>query len=150
MDWIGDKISKLIEEGKKALGTQIVVMSDAKEDEVDDGSGAWEEEPEERVGRFSSHKRARTPRRLGLPPSYSPQREMLSPSSPARSTFGRASVLPGPSSPFRAPSATSLDSESPSLAAPASWRESDGDWQSSEMKASMERAREIHRNRTRV
>ena len=43
MDWIGDKISKLIEEGKRALGQQVVVMSEAKEDEVDDGSGDWEE-----------------------------------------------------------------------------------------------------------
>ncbi|KXN81705.1 hypothetical protein AN958_03916 [Leucoagaricus sp. SymC.cos] len=44
MDWIGDKLAQLIEEGKRALSREVVVMSDAKEDEVDDGSGAWEEE----------------------------------------------------------------------------------------------------------
>lgn len=44
MDWIGDKLAQLIEEGKRALGKEIVVMSDAQEDEVDDGSGNWIEE----------------------------------------------------------------------------------------------------------
>jgi hypothetical protein len=44
MDWIGGKLAMLIEEGKKALGKEVVVMSDAKEDEVDDGTGTWEEE----------------------------------------------------------------------------------------------------------
>jgi len=44
MDWIGDRLSELIEEGKRALSTEVVVMSEAKEDEVDDGSGDWEEE----------------------------------------------------------------------------------------------------------
>jgi hypothetical protein len=43
MDWIGDKLSALIAEGKRALGAEIVVMSDAKEDEVDDGTGVWED-----------------------------------------------------------------------------------------------------------
>ncbi|TFK68759.1 hypothetical protein BDN72DRAFT_878858 [Pluteus cervinus] len=44
MNWIGGKLSMLIEEGKKALGREVVVMSDVKEDEVDDGSGNWEED----------------------------------------------------------------------------------------------------------
>ncbi|KAF8966240.1 hypothetical protein BDZ97DRAFT_1808380 [Flammula alnicola] len=44
MDWIGDKLSMLIEQGKRALNTEVVVMSDAKEDEVDDGTGSWEED----------------------------------------------------------------------------------------------------------
>ncbi len=43
MDWIGDKLSVLIAEGKRALGREIVVVSDSKEDEIDDGSGAWED-----------------------------------------------------------------------------------------------------------
>jgi hypothetical protein len=41
MDWLGGKLAQLIEEGKKALGKEVVVLSDAKEDEEDDGSGAW-------------------------------------------------------------------------------------------------------------
>jgi len=32
MGWIRDKLSLLIEEGKKALKCDIVIMSDAKED----------------------------------------------------------------------------------------------------------------------
>jgi hypothetical protein len=47
MDQIGDKLSMLIEQGKCALGTKVVVMSEAKEDEVDDGSPGWEEEEED-------------------------------------------------------------------------------------------------------
>ena len=50
MDWIGDKLSELIEQGKKALNREVVVMSEAQEDEVDDGSGAWEEEEGRREG----------------------------------------------------------------------------------------------------
>jgi hypothetical protein len=47
MDWIGGKLAQLIEDGKRALGTEVVVMSDAKEDEVDDGSGAWVSDEED-------------------------------------------------------------------------------------------------------
>lgn len=46
MDWIGDKLSRLIEEGKRALGKEVVVLSDAPEDEVDDGSGNWVDQDE--------------------------------------------------------------------------------------------------------
>jgi uncharacterized protein YceK len=69
MDWIGDKLSQLIEEGKKALNREIVVMSDVQEDEVDDGCGAWEEDEDQHQGgkasvsvkRSSSMKRGRRP-----------------------------------------------------------------------------------------
>ncbi|KAJ7158679.1 hypothetical protein C8R46DRAFT_1109875 [Mycena filopes] len=44
MDWIGDQLSMLIQEGQKALGREIVIKSDAREDEIDDGCGVWEEE----------------------------------------------------------------------------------------------------------
>lgn len=44
MDWIGDKLTMLIEQGKRALNSEVVVFSEAKEDEVDDGSGSWEED----------------------------------------------------------------------------------------------------------
>lgn len=47
MDWIGGKLAQLIEEGKKALKAEVVVMSDAQEDEVDDGSGAWVSDDED-------------------------------------------------------------------------------------------------------
>jgi len=44
MDWMGDRLARLIEDGKKALGKEVVVMSEVQEDEVDDGNGGWEEE----------------------------------------------------------------------------------------------------------
>ncbi|PPQ97866.1 hypothetical protein CVT26_013035 [Gymnopilus dilepis] len=44
MDWIGDKLSMLIEQGRRALQSEVVVMSEVKEDEVDDGRGDWEED----------------------------------------------------------------------------------------------------------
>ena len=88
MDWLGDKLSMLIEQGKKALNTEIVVMSDAKEDEVDDGSGAWEEDVSghhhqgrsraaigsgstSRAGsiRSTSNRRAARPKNIVPPPS---------------------------------------------------------------------------------
>ena len=146
MDWIGDRISKLIEEGKKALGKEVVVMSDAKEDEVDDGSGAWEEEPDERSGHFPEQKRARTQRHIGLPPFYSPN-GLSSPSSPSRSHFMRPTILPGSSSPCTI-RASSIELESPTIGA-TSWKESEGDWQSLEIKASMEKARAMYLNKNR-
>ncbi|KAL5537014.1 hypothetical protein ACEPAF_837 [Sanghuangporus sanghuang] len=55
MDWIGDRLAQLVEEGKRALGTEVIVASEAPEDEVDDGSGNWEEEnPMEASASFSS------------------------------------------------------------------------------------------------
>jgi len=145
MDWIGNRISQLIEEGKKALGKEVVVMSDSKEDEVDDGSGFWEDSDGDlwssasRYGRrsLSSPRRKRTRPNLpyqtvagGLgeispssPPSYA---------SPTRPTFPGSPSLPcSPADPFSASS-------------PTMPRESEGDWQSEEMRASMERARAIY------
>ena len=88
MDWLGDKLSMLIEQGKRALNTEIVVMSDAKEDEVDDGSGAWEEDASDhhhqgrsraeigsgstsRAGsiRSTSNRRAARPKNIVPPPT---------------------------------------------------------------------------------
>ncbi|KAL5531563.1 hypothetical protein ACEPAG_4440 [Sanghuangporus baumii] len=55
MDWIGDRLAQLIEQGKRALGTEVVVASEAPEDEVDDGSGNWiEEDQMEASASFSS------------------------------------------------------------------------------------------------
>ncbi|KZT43107.1 hypothetical protein SISSUDRAFT_738797 [Sistotremastrum suecicum HHB10207 ss-3] len=44
IDWMGAKLSALIEQGRRALNTEVVVLSEAKEDEVDDGTGNWVEE----------------------------------------------------------------------------------------------------------
>ena len=112
MDWIGDKLSMLIEQGKRALGTEVVVMSDAKEDEVDDGSPGWEEEEDndqhrETISRSGSAKHLKRPRSI-LPPSFnipiphastcSPKRSIYesSPTNPNFSTFASSSA-PGSS-----------------------------------------------------
>ncbi|KAK0203139.1 hypothetical protein DFS33DRAFT_963058 [Desarmillaria ectypa] len=71
MDWIGDKLSKLIEEGKKALGREVVVMSEDPADEVDDGNDDWEEDDAPRTLRRSASPRKRRPRDIVAPPSYS-------------------------------------------------------------------------------
>ena len=75
MDWIGDKLSMLIEQGKRALGTEVVVMSEAKEDEVDDGSPGWEEEEED------NDQPRRTPSCSGSVKNLKRPRSVLPPSS---------------------------------------------------------------------
>ena len=90
MDWIGDKLSMLIEQGKRALGTEVVVMSEAKEDEVDDGSPGWEEEendqPRKTISRSGSVKHLKRPRTI-LPPSFNIPIPHASTSSPKRSIY---------------------------------------------------------------
>ena len=96
MDWIGDKLSMLIEQGKRALGTEVVVMSEAKEDEVDDGSPGWEEEEENdqprRTPSISSPvKHLKRPRSILPPSSFNiPIPHAGSSSSPNRSIYDSA------------------------------------------------------------
>ncbi|KAG6902030.1 hypothetical protein C0995_005363 [Termitomyces sp. Mi166 len=165
MDWIGDKLSKLIEEGKRALSREVVVMSDSQEDEVDDGSGAWEEEDSyshttithtrttsaspSRTG--SLRRSTKRPRAL-LPSSFAPTTTATTmhhaslPPSPSSSTFG-SSFVPSSS----APQSTSAWQRSmgyghghePALtpSSSSSWREDERAWESPELRESMERAR---------
>ena len=152
MDWIGDRLSELIEEGKRALGTQIVVMSEAKEDEVDDGSGDWEEEQPvagPSVSRRGSMRRTHRPREIQLPPSYTAFPASPSPSlSPGKRKFvgetthlsihhGDYSGLSKPSAPRRIPCESLRDADpfAPVL------KEDESAWQSPELRESMERAR---------
>ena len=164
MDWIGDRLSRLIQEGKKALGREIVVMSDAKEDEVDDGSDAWEEEQDNQLissaagpsisrrGSVRSLRRTHRPRDIPLPPSYSsypisppssasPRKRQFEPDpihhSPGRSTCGG---LPVPSTPRRTARGTSVESD---VLAPivSTFKEDESAWQSAELRESMARAR---------
>lgn len=152
MDWIGGRISQLIEDGKKALGAEVVVMSDVKEDEVDDGSGLWEDSDGGELAYSTSSRYGRTPPRrkrarqslihqsipggLGSgefspsnPPAYA---------SPTKSTF---SGSPGSVQPLAEP-VSGLASSTSSV---TGWmRETDNDWQSEEVKESMERARAMY------
>jgi hypothetical protein len=137
MDWIGDKLSQLIEEGRKALNREIVVMSDVKEDEVDDVSGAWEEvQPQVAsppvspipipIPRSSSVKRIRKPL---VDPSFH-----FSSSAPASTSF--MSTTPRIT---YSHSRSTLDLTV--TEAGASIREGEHSWESPELRVSMERAR---------
>lgn len=148
MDWIGSKLSSLIEEGRKALGKQVVVMSEAKEDEVDDGSGEWIEEDEGEFGRGRSTRsrsgstsRRRGPaaagslgRRAGAglninPPAYGVGFSSASSSaSPRRSQFSGSGL----------PSSLPININNGSSLTPYVSTES---WESPEVRESMERAR---------
>lgn len=149
MDWIGDRISQLIEEGKKALGKEVVVMSDSKEDEVDDGSGLWEDSDGGDLG-FSTYGRRSlsSPRRKRTRPNF-PHQAISgglgeSPSLiPPAYTSPTKPTLPG--SPNLALSTAEQHPASGSTTFATGWtRETDGDWESEELKASMERARAIY------
>lgn len=148
MDWIGDKLSMLIEEGKRALNREVVIMSDAKEDEVDDGSGAWEEEggpTKLSPSRTSSLRRAKRPRSLA--PSTSTHHFQQSPSpSPSMPGFGLVSSVSAPqqtSTPIRGHTrGASVESGlNPYFTPNTSVHEDERAWESPELRESMERAR---------
>ena len=141
----------LIEEGKRALGTEVVVMSDSKEDEVDDGSGLWEDSDggelrsstSSRYGRASPRRRRPLPNLLhqtlpgGSGGEFSPSKPPAY-ASPTKSAFPQSPHL-------RHPSVDQI----PALASPTTsitgrMREAEDDWQSEEMKESMERARAVY------
>ncbi|KAH9849842.1 hypothetical protein C2E23DRAFT_837511 [Lenzites betulinus] len=119
MSWIGDRLAHLIAEGQKALGKEVVIMSEDKEDEVDDGSGAWVEDDEPVQGS------SRSP---GLP-LYSPSSSRFS-ASPSKSRFDRG---------------VSVDSDTRSVR--SAFAEDDSAWATEEMRESMERARMLYRQK---
>ena len=122
MDWIGDKLALLIEQGKKALSREIVVMSDAAEDEVDDASGAWEEQ-------HPAHDRDFVP--------------VHAHSTPAKRR-------PRPDAPPAAiPPPMPTHSPTPSAVFGAEEREDERAWESAELRELMERARAKARERER-
>jgi len=139
MDWIGDKLSMLIEQGKRALNAQVVVSSDAKEDEVDDGSDGWEEENDMRRSsprsRSGSVRHSKRPRTLNLGPGQSTH----VPSSPRFADFNipMSSSVPNASFGYSAvpasQSTTSLNNIS---------LEDPSTFESRELRESMERARQ--------
>ena len=137
MDWIGGRLTQLIEDGKKALGKEIVVMSEAQEDEEDDGNGNWEEEadPDGSIAgpslsgsvRRRRHQSASTASSLSSPPAASPHRQQ----------FSAAQLSDSSPIPTRASHDFSADATQSSV----SFREDESDWQSSDLRKSMERAR---------
>ncbi|KAF9024756.1 hypothetical protein BDZ89DRAFT_1114533 [Hymenopellis radicata] len=129
MDWLGDKLAALIEEGKKALGREVVVMSEAPEDEVDDGTDAWEEEDD---GRPSSPRRAKQPRGYGLPPSYS---------SPSTSASPRSSRFDLSSAPIPIAPRSREKSADSGIGMTPRFGEDERAWESPMLRESMEQAR---------
>ncbi|KAJ7707626.1 hypothetical protein B0H17DRAFT_1033300 [Mycena rosella] len=156
MDWIGDQLSMLIQEGQKALGREIVIKSDAREDEVDDGCGVWEEEEggydqefggvgsSNSLSRSSSPRQRKRPRNLTLaPPSYASRPPSASPRA-SRFEFTSASLPSSAGTRWRsdAPggSVRGMSAESEFGRTP-SGREEEQTWESPELKESMARAR---------
>ncbi|TCD69080.1 hypothetical protein EIP91_008978 [Steccherinum ochraceum] len=145
MDWMGDRLQQLIEEGKRALGREVVVMSESKEDEVDDGSGAWEEEEQPTLppSRSGSIRRGRRPRNIGLP-DYAPPTYATPQTSPRKSQYGFShsqSSLHLPESPRRTPRGTSVESSF------GNHLEPEDEWGTPELRESMARAREMYKQR---
>ena len=136
MDWMGDRLARLIEEGKRALSTEVVVMSETQEDEIDDGMGGWvEDEDDLSVSRSfrGTKSRSRNPLPNYSPPSYfSPQ------SSPRKDRFAVPNVP-------RRNRGFSVDSDSHSFLGSSGHRENETSWDTPELRESMERARAMHR-----
>ncbi|KAJ7714967.1 hypothetical protein DFH07DRAFT_863103 [Mycena maculata] len=153
MDWIGDQLSMLIQEGQKALGREIVVQSDAREDEVDDGCGVWEEEGggyeefggpssyQNSLSRSSSPRQRQRPRNLTLaPPSYASRPSSQSPRA-TRFEFVSSSLPSSAGTRWR-PDAPGRGMSAESEAGRTNpTRDDEQTWESPELKESMARAR---------
>ncbi|KAF7316790.1 hypothetical protein HMN09_00412100 [Mycena chlorophos] len=106
MDWMGDQLAQLIQEGQRALRSEVVVKSEVKEDEIDDGSGVWEEEeggPSSFQSRSASPRQRKRPRNgltLAPPTAYHHQSQASRPSSasPRNQTRFEFGSLPSSSS----------------------------------------------------
>lgn len=142
---LGSKLAQLIEEGKKALGREIVVMSERPEDEFDDGTGGWVDDgpaqasaPTSPPSAHGSLRRSvkRRPRSLAPgPPSYPGSPEPLM--SPRKSRYDPASVRLPVTPSRRDPRNTSVES----TRSTASAQEDESEWQSPQLREFMERAR---------
>ncbi|OBZ73517.1 hypothetical protein A0H81_05946 [Grifola frondosa] len=140
MGLMNDKLAQLIAEGQRALGKEIVIMSENKEDEVDDGSGGWVEDEDAPVSGSSSHIKRKSRSAL---PTYSP---------PSRTSTmgGRFGTYSGFGSAIAAisPLARSQRGASVESFGSGSFQEDESAWQTPEMRESMERARTLYlRNR---
>jgi hypothetical protein len=150
MDWMGGRLAQLIEDGKKALGKEIVVMSEAQEDEEDDGNGHWEEEADPDASIRGPSRSGSVRRRGRHAPDAASSASYLSPpltASPRRQQLSTAHLSHSCSAiPIPARTAQ-VDSADPTRSC-SSFREDEPAWQSPELRMNMERARASHfRNR---
>jgi len=144
MDWMGGRLAQLIEDGKKALGKEIVVMSEVQEDEEDDGNGNWEEEADPDAS-IAGPSRSGSVRRRGRhqAPGTASSASYFSPSpsaSPRRQQFSTAHLSESCSA-IPIPARAHHDHTADTTRLSTSFCEDEADWQSSELKKSMERAR---------
>jgi hypothetical protein len=139
---MGGRLAQLIEDGKKALGKEIVVMSEVQEDEEDDGNGNWEEEADPDAS-IAGPSRSSSVRRRGrqVPGAASSASYLSSPSaSPRRHQFSTAH-LSNSCSAIPIPARAHHDHTGGATRLCTSFREDESDWQSSELRKTMERAR---------
>ncbi|THU91949.1 hypothetical protein K435DRAFT_862947 [Dendrothele bispora CBS 962.96] len=169
MDWIGNKLSFLIEEGKKALGREVVVMSESREDEDGGEREGWVDEDEHgfdgddggSVYSRSESPRRRVKKRRAYTPNGSSSRRTHTPSSSHGG--GGIGLMPGLLGSGSAPpsasySTTSFGFSTRSSSTSASFQPSTpvsinanqsnvmafgetAGWESPELRESMERAR---------
>ncbi|KZT70825.1 hypothetical protein DAEQUDRAFT_724974 [Daedalea quercina L-15889] len=148
MSWMGGRLAALIAEGQRALGKEVVVMSEAQEDEEDDGADTWVEE-DDGHSVASSTRTSRRRWNANPPPYPASRRGSPFPSaSPHRTTFDLAPSYNGSpsmsiqSSPRHRAREASVESDA---LASCSFREDDSQWQTPELKDAMERARMRYR-----
>ncbi|KAJ3762698.1 hypothetical protein EV360DRAFT_92308 [Lentinula raphanica] len=153
IDSLGSKLSFLIEQGKRALGREIVVMSEVEEDEVDDGSGAWvEDDGDDEGGEFGKKGQGRG-HKGRLSRSGSTSRRRAAGGAPfAGSSTGSVGRRAGADMSIGLPPyglGTDTRSTGPSAPSspPASVPTFETSWESEELKETMERARAIVRER---
>jgi hypothetical protein len=143
MDWMGGRLSQLIEDGKKALGKEIVVMSEVQEDEEDDGNGNWEEEADPDASIAGPSRSSSVRRRGRQAPGAASSASYLSPppsASPRRHQFSTAH-LSNSCSAIPIPTRSHHNHTADATRLGTSFREEESDWQSSELRKTMERAR---------
>jgi hypothetical protein len=147
MDWMGGRLAQLVEDGKRALGKEIVVMSEAQEDEEDDGNGNWEEEadPDASISGPSRSGSVRRRGRLHVAGTASPASHLSPPptASPRRQQFSTAHLSHSCSA-ITIPAGTAQDHSADSTRLCSSFREDESNWQSPELRMNMERARASH------
>lgn len=146
MDWIGDKLAKLIEEGQRALGKEVVVLSETPEDEIDDGSGQWvEDDDPNRPTPSGSMRQSRSQRPRSLTVSSASYSSI--PRTPRKNNSRQGSFSTF-SSPGQQDRNTSVDSARSWYG--SSHHEDESAWQSPEIRAYMERARQQYLQRKQV
>jgi len=143
MDWMGGRLAQLIEDGKRALGKEVVVMSEVQDDEEDDGNGDWEEEGDPDAPNGDASPSGTVRRRRRHQPRGTASSSYLSPppqfSTAHLSHSCSAIPIPGRSAPDHSADVMRLSS---------SFHEDESHFQSLELRESMERARAAYlRNR---